>query len=243
MNQVVRGYILKVNPYKETDAIVNLLTDTGEILPFKVRGMFKPNSKNNPSCQVYTKGEYVLDYKTEYSHRALKSGIVIDKINLLENIEPNIVLGLLAEVIILVEDLQPKFRITLFEEIFNLLKGKPNYLGLILMLLKAVMLVTGTQLEANSCVSCGTTERIVTLSYDDGGFICSNCNLKLNRPLKNKEYLLLFRNIMKAELIDLLKFKIQPDEASLLVKDLFNYLEHSMGFRFKSRVLIETALF
>ena len=243
MNQLVRGYIIKVNQYKEADAIVNLLTESGDVLAFKVRGMFKPNSKNNPSCQIFTKGEYLLDYKTDYSHKALKSGTVLEQLNLLEKIEPNIILGLMSEVIILIEDLEPSTRISLFESIFMLLKAQPSYLGLVLMILKYVMLFTGTQLEASSCVSCGTTEKIVTLSYDAGGYLCSACNTKLNSPLKSKEYLTLFRYIMKADLDDLAKFNVAEFEANILIKDLFNYIEHSLGFKFKSRVLIETALF
>lgn len=242
MNQKVAGYILRISPYKEADAIITLLTSEGQLQPFKVRGMFKPNSKNNPSCQIFTKGEYLLDYKTDYSHKNLKSGTVVEQLNLLERIEPNIVLGLLTEVIILVEDIDPKTRIELFETFFNVLKAEPSYLGLVLMILKYLMFLTGTQLEASSCISCGTTERIVALSFDEGGYLCSSCALKLKRPTKTKEYLNLFRYIMKASLPDLAKFDVTREEAIFLIKDLFNYIEHSLGFKFKSRALIETAL-
>jgi DNA repair protein RecO (recombination protein O) len=242
MNRLVRGYILKANVYKEADAIINLLDESGELITFKVRGMYKPNSKNNPSCQLFTKGEYVLDFKTDYSHKTLKSGVVLEQINLLEKIEPNIILGLLAEVIILVEDLMPTTRIAIFDYVFKSLKAGENYFLLVLMILKMVMMATGTQLEAFSCVNCGSKERIVTLSFEDGGYLCSSCNIKLNRPLRVKGYLILFKDLMRTNFSELNAIKVDDVEARALIKDLLNYLEHSMGFRFKSRPLIETAL-
>jgi DNA repair protein RecO (recombination protein O) len=242
MQQVVKGYVLKVNQYKEADAIVNILSEKGELLAFKVRGMFKPKSKNNPSCQLFTKGEYVLDYKSDYSHRTLKSGSVLEQINLLEKIEPNIVLGLLAEVIILVEDIQPTLRVEMFEQVFANLKTTKQYETLILLILKYVMYSSGIQLEADSCVNCGSLERINNVSFDQGGFLCADCNFKLSKSTKSKEYLLAFRNVMKADFKHMDLFNIDKIEASLLINDIFNYLESSVGLKFKSRVLIQDGM-
>jgi DNA repair protein RecO (recombination protein O) len=242
MQQVVTGYVLRVNQYKEADAIVNILSDTGELLAFKVRGMFKPKSKNNPSCQLFTKGEYVLDYKSDYAHRSLKSGTVIEQLNLLEKIEPNIVLGLLSEAIILVEDLTPSQRIEMFEQVFANLKGSKQYETLILLILKYVMNVSGIQLEADACVNCGSTERINNVSFEEGGYMCSTCNAMTNKSTKTKEYLLAFRNVMKADFKHMDLFVIEKVEAGLLINDILNYLERSVGIKFKSRALIQDGL-
>jgi DNA repair protein RecO (recombination protein O) len=242
MQQVVNGYVIRVNQYKEADAIVNIVTDKGEILAFKVRGMFKPKSKNNPSCQLFTKGEYVLEYKSDYAHRSLKSGTVIEQINLLEKIEPNIVLGLLAEVIILVEDLLPSQRLEMFERVFANLKSSKQYETLVLLILKYVMFASGIQLESDGCVSCGTTERINNVSFEEGGFMCADCNARLAKSPRSKEYLLAFRNVMKADFKHMDLFKIDKAEASLLINDILNYLESSVGLKFKSRVLIQDGM-
>ena len=60
MSKIYQGIILKVVPYKESDAIVTLLTKEEGFISFKARGVFKINSKNASSLQLYTIGEYKL---------------------------------------------------------------------------------------------------------------------------------------------------------------------------------------
>jgi hypothetical protein len=47
---------------------------------------------------------------------------------------------------------------------------------------------------------------------------------------------------MKADFKHMDLFKIDKAEASLLINDILNYLESSVGLKFKSRVLIQDGM-
>ena len=63
MNKIYHGIIIKVVPYKESDAIISLLTKEEGVISFKARGVFKINSKTASSLQLFTIGDYTLEYK------------------------------------------------------------------------------------------------------------------------------------------------------------------------------------
>ena len=77
MSEIYQGIILKVVPYKESDAIITLLNKEEGLISFKARGIFKINSKNASSLQLYTIGEYKLESKLDYSNKTLSSSSII----------------------------------------------------------------------------------------------------------------------------------------------------------------------
>jgi DNA repair protein RecO (recombination protein O) len=85
MEKKVIGYVISVVPYKDKDAIINLLTADGKF-SFKARGILKLTSKNAPTCQLFTLGEFVITQKTETGHSVLTTSSSIKKVkNLLDN--------------------------------------------------------------------------------------------------------------------------------------------------------------
>ena len=103
MSKIYQGIILKVVPYKESDAIVTLLTKEEGFISFKARGVFKINSKNASSLQLYTIGEYKstlkerqIDYKSlmvkrrcTQKHRDELATLMNQYIEILKNILNN----------------------------------------------------------------------------------------------------------------------------------------------------------
>ena len=68
MYLTVRGLVLRVNPYKDTDAILTLLTEDQGKLTVKARGLRRKNSPLIAPCQLLAYGEYTLfSYKDMYT--------------------------------------------------------------------------------------------------------------------------------------------------------------------------------
>lgn len=68
MYLTVRGLVLRVTPYKETDAYVTLLTTDHGRLTVKARGLRRKNSPLVAPCQVLVFGEYTLfEYRDMYT--------------------------------------------------------------------------------------------------------------------------------------------------------------------------------
>jgi DNA repair protein RecO (recombination protein O) len=68
MYLTVRGLVLRVNPYKDTDAILTLLTEDQGKLTVKARGLRRKNSPLIAPCQLLAYGEYTLfSYKGMYT--------------------------------------------------------------------------------------------------------------------------------------------------------------------------------
>ena len=68
MYLTVRGLVLRVTPYKETDAYVTRLTTDHGRLTVKARGLRRKNSPLVAPCQVLVFGEYTLfEYRDMYT--------------------------------------------------------------------------------------------------------------------------------------------------------------------------------
>ncbi len=241
MEKIIKGYVIKLSQYKESDAIVTLLdSSSGKLLSFLARGVLKSISKNSPSCQLYTYGEYCLDYKLETSkNHTLKTGIILDYIpNLYSKIEINVVLGLLSEGILkLEESMEDEERLQLFSTVFDALKTKDNYLTDVLVILKYFMFYCGIIMEADCCVVCGSKSNIVDVSFSDGGYICYKCNHNYD-PKRSDTYLKNYRYIMKADITNVNDFVVDEAAGLNLIKEFFSYLEDQAGLTLKSKSVV-----
>lgn len=68
MYLTVRGLVLRVTAYKETDAILTILTDGHGKLSVKARGLRRKNSPLTAACQILAYGEFTLfEYRDMYT--------------------------------------------------------------------------------------------------------------------------------------------------------------------------------
>jgi len=237
MERIVKGYVLRVVPYKESNSIITLLTEAG-LESFMARGIMKPTSKNASSCQLYTYGEYQLSYKTDGSNHTLLSGVPLKTLtSLYENLKFSALLGLISECILKNDDFEEPFRV--FDCVFNhFLEGKCNFSTIIAIVLKLNALYAGCNLEADGCVRCGSQKSIYTVCYDEGGLICSNCARELQLYEKSPVYIRNFRYVVKAEIEHINSFELDPIVSKSIIMDLFDFLEKNAGFYFKSKSMI-----
>ena len=68
MYLTVKGLILRITNYNDTDAILNILTSTHGKLAVKARGLRRKNSSLSAPCQLLAYTEFVLfEYKGMYT--------------------------------------------------------------------------------------------------------------------------------------------------------------------------------
>jgi recombinational DNA repair protein (RecF pathway) len=105
----------------------------------------------------------------------------------------------------------------------ELLEQDFSSLTLLLIILANVIKESGYCLNYSSCVCCGSKKQIVSLSFNQGGYLCLKC-VQNQAELRSEEYLNTYRYLflVKAEQMD--KHLIPQGIGLRLLKELFAYL-------------------
>ena len=85
MHLTIQGLVLRVTPYKETDAILSLLTADRGKLTVKARGLRRKNSPLIASCQLLAFAEFTL-----FEHRGLYTVNEAHPVNLFQDLRGDI---------------------------------------------------------------------------------------------------------------------------------------------------------
>lgn len=236
MTLVVQGYVIRVIPYKDSDAITTIITKEYGLIVFKARGIYKINSKNASCCQLFAYGEFTLEYKTENGNKTLSKGQLISYPFLVfEDLVANSLLSFLCEVIIKCEETSKYEGFSLMQEVCsNLNKDK---LTLTLIIMKYIMQWNGILIQVDHCIYCGNKHNIVGIDFHDGGFVCADCRHN-NVTLYKVDYLKYTRCIMKANIKNIDDFKIDQCIGYELIKKFFIFIEEAVGLNFKAKELI-----
>ena len=235
MSKIYQGIILKVVPYKESDAIVTLLTKEEGFISFKARGVFKINSKNASSLQLYTIGEYKLESKTDYSNKTLSSSsVVYFPILVYDDLKYSSLLSFVSEVVLTNKEN--------YEEIYDVLEyiiknlDNLDLLTTSLVVLKYVLKWNGLLFEVDSCIGC-QSKTVEVFSYEHGGFLCHKCN-KTHTNITNINYLKNIRIIIKANYNNFLSFKVDDVIGYKIFVDLVKYIENNLGTYYKTKEML-----
>ena len=168
--------VLGNNKYKENDIIYNAISEDGEH-SFKVCGGQSSKSQymwlNNP----LTIADVEFNGDRRFKHPTLKEAKLISSPLTLDND-----LSYLCTISVINEAANKLFaegeKHLLFkdvEEALTALKAKKDQMMVLLILLARAAKLTGSELEVDKCVFCGSTKDIVAFSFPDGGFVCKKC--------------------------------------------------------------------
>lgn len=236
MSDIYQGIILKVVPYKESDAIITLLTKNEGHISFKARGIFKINSKNASSLQLYTIGEYKLESKLDYSNKTLSSASTLFfPLYIYEDLKYSCIFNFIAELSYIYKDN--------YLEIYNILEtmiknlDKIDFLTAVLLVLKYVFKWNGVIFEVDSCVKCNK-KQVDFFNYNEGGFLCNKCAKHIAHNISSLNYLKQIRIVMKANIENIFSYKIDEIIGYKIFIDLFKYLESNLGIYLKSKEML-----
>ena len=236
MNKIYHGIIIKVVPYKESDAIVSLLTKDEGIISFKARGVFKINSKTSSSLQLFTIGDFKLEYKTDYSNKTLSSdNSVYFPLCIYEDLKYSCLLSFISEIINVFKENNNECYDLLEFAILNL--DKIDILTYSLISLKYLLKWNGVLFQVDSCVGCNNTH-IEVFNYHSGGFLCKKCMINTSNNINSLLYLKQIRIIMKAHIENIFAFSVDNVIGYKILLDITKYLEQNLGIYLKSKEML-----
>lgn len=190
MNDKVKGFILSVNDYSESDLIMQVLTKEYGIISLIGKSSKKINSKNHflPMC-IY---EFIIDYKEG------KTIFSVHGQKLIKSYFDNSDLEFITFKNILIELTLKNKDIDSFDEltfVFDKMTNDNKYL-LGSMYVSYLIKCFGITPVVDGCVICNN-QKVVSLSSSQGGFLCIN-HLNGNEIL-SVDHLKKFRLLVKAK--------------------------------------------
>ena len=224
--------------YKEKDAIITAITQTGTII-FTARGIKDPKSKNIVLNNPLTIADIEL-IDGDFKYPVLKgSKEIFSPLKLNMNSQYLGTLLLMDEMMIHLfpEDEQHQMFDYLENGVINLKKNE-DWLMSLLLFMSQVMKVGGFDLEVNRCVICGQKKRIVAFSFLEGGFICEECVTDDIVKDLSKEQMILLRNIFNSQDYHLLNSNYNRDDALVLLHKFIAFIEEAFGYRLQNKRLI-----
>ncbi len=176
MNEMILGYIVQVNPFKDEDAMVKILSDKG-FFSFYVRKVFSIKSTTLAATQ--------LGSLTRFHFKENKKGVMtLQQLSLvwspmIEFSSPQHFFTLEALIELTNKTIEGDDGGTIypfFAQALATLKDQP--LRTLFTFMQAIISINGIDLVHRHCVICGQKKAIVGITYQEGGVICAKCSEK-----------------------------------------------------------------
>ncbi len=196
MNEKATGYIIKTTDSGENDEIIHFYTADYGQLSFYAKGIKKISSKNAYACQLFDYSEFLFDYNDNRDMQLLKSATLKKEYMGIKSDYERLALG--SVVLEIISSLNDEGFFDLLQTTLELLDREEEIYTVFSIFVVEVLNELGISPEVDSCVCCGDTTSIETISISDGGFLCHDCNRSTNLRPVTIEGLRSFRVINKA---------------------------------------------
>lgn len=230
----IKGIIVSITDYKESDALVHVLTREEGTLTLYVRGFQKITSKNAPSIMPFLYGDFVIEDNDVKSILNLRS---VQTIQLFRTIREDLALQSVA---VCMCDYAKYAASEMSEEIFDLLFEGLSSLDtgnnatlVLLVYLSHLCRVFGIAPYVDGCVVCGESSGLCSVSVSDGGFVCEECFDEGVR--KSRDFLWLYRAVNKAKYENIKQIHMNKDVELDVLKFVFDFIEEHTSFVCKGR--------
>ena len=232
------GIILSETNYSESSKILNVLTDKYGLIGVMSKGCRKIKSKLRGVSRKLIYGTFNVYYK----ENGLSTLISIDVINSFSNTLMDLEKISYASYIIDLTNQVIKQNDS--EEIFDILKNtlikiEEGLDPLVLTNIIEIKLLNylGITPNIDSCTNCGSSKQIVTLSSEQGGYICKNCYQ--NEPLVNEKTIKVIRMYYYVDISSITKLDISREVSKEINTFLDDYYDRYTGLYLKSKDFIK----
>ena len=237
MIKEIIGIVVNEIDYKESSKIVNILTDDGKLIGAIAKGAKKIKSKVSGIGKL-TYAKFQINYREN-----LSTILEYDTINKFKNIKNDIVK--MSYSIFITELSYKVYEHSNNKNIYelyknSLLKIEENFDPLVITnILELKMLdYLGIRPVIDSCVSCGNTNDIVTISSYKGGYLCKNC--LNNEPITTDKTIKLIRMFYYVDVSKITKLDISENVKKEINNFIDDYYDRYSGLYIKSKDFINT---
>lgn len=237
MIEKVEGIVINERSYSETSKILDVYTKKYGIIGVLSKGCKKMKSELRSVSTRLTYGYFHINYK----ENKLSNLIGVDVLHLFKNIQSDIVKvsysSLLLELAANVERQHSN------KEIYNLLIDALNKIeeGFDPIIISNILELKylyylGVMPNLSSCVLCGDSKSIVTISSSKGGYICKNC--LSNDKFVSIKTIKLIRMFYYVDISKISKLELGIREKKEIHEFLNDYYDRYTGLYLKSKNFI-----
>ena len=232
------GIILSETNYSESSKILNVLTEKHGLIGVMSKGCRNMKSKLRGVSRKLIYGTLHVYYK----ENGLSTLIGVDIKNSFSKTMMD--LEKISYASFLLDLAYQVSKQTASEEIFNLLKnvlikleeGIPP-LPLTNIFELKLLDYLGVAPNVDSCCECGSTKQIVTLSSEQGGYICKDCYQ--NEPLVSEKTIKMIRMYYYVDIASITKLDVSLEVTKEINAFLDDYYDRFTGLYVKSKDFIK----
>ncbi|MCQ2794648.1 MAG: DNA repair protein RecO [Bacilli bacterium] len=235
----IKGVIVRVTPYKESGAMINLLTKD-QLLSFHARNIYKVDDKNILLTTPLMYGDFTFSDNKKSTLTFKEMSPILDTRSYMNNYAKLAAIDFLNEVTIRLfpEDEMPKIFPYLVKTL-ELIQEEKHVAILTLTYLATSLRLLGFGLNVDSCVLTNSKTDIVGVSYVDGGLVSRKAYRSSRHKLYSPDKINILRCIFKVKPDDLGKINFLKRDIYEILEDLLIYTYDQTGLRFKSENLIK----
>lgn len=233
------GIIVSETPYGESSKIINILTKDDGIIGVMAKGAKKIKSPLRVSTEKLTLGIFNVYYHKD----KLSTLVSADIINPLLNIKTDIVkIGYLTYIVELAyqtakQNDDANIYQILKSTILKIEEGlDPRIMTNILEL--KMLDYLGVGIDLDKCIKCGDSKNILTISGDEGGYICKNCHT--NEPIYSEKTIKMFRLYYYVDINSITDLKISEEVVENIDTILKEYYSRFTGLYLKSKEFLKS---
>ena len=232
----VEGIVLSETNYSESSKILNVLTEEHGLIGIMSKGCRNMKSKLRGVSRKLLYGTFHIYYK----ENGLSTLIGVDVKNSfsktvmdLEKISyASFLLDLAYQVVKQSdENVFPLLRDTLIK-----IEEGLNPIALTNILELKLLDYLGVSVNVDSCSLCGSDKQIVTLSSEDGGYVCKNCYT--NETLVSEKTIKMIRMYYYVDIPNITKLDVKDEITKEINQFLDDYYERYTGLYIKSKDFI-----
>jgi len=234
----VEGIVIKETNYKESSKILSVWTKDLGIISIMSKGCRSLKSKlRGVSCRLSYANFYI-----NYKENGISTLVDADTIETLKNIATSI--EKISYVSYLLNLTEQVYKHSKSNEIYPLLiscikKIDENYDPSIIMIILELKLLKylGINPNVDSCNICGNTKDILTISIENGGFICKNCYS--SGRIYTSQIIKLIRMFMYVDIDKISKINIKEENKKELIMFIDEYYDSLSGIYLKSKEFLK----
>lgn len=230
------GYVIHLSPFKESDAMVKVLTENG-LMSFLAHGVNKPTSKLASSCTLLAFSKFSLSEGKNGSY-TLKEAENLTSVDGKDSLERLACFSFIAELSHkLVQDDEGKASFPWLKRALEAIANGFDPLSASSLYIAHLLKICGYGLDVDECVYCQKKTDIAGISYSEGGFVCKDDLSEGGKQLSPRE-LKIIRYVFKSGLEDFERVSFEKKENLDLISSLSRYLDDLTGVELKSLFLL-----